>query len=313
MSYDLLQKLNLHNISKKQWWFGALFLISGVLFWLYLYVVFVGKGSFGALAVLGILWLFFAGFSALYLEKRLLFILYVFLSLLIITLFSFSGFNIVGILIFFIVIFWSHSRAKRVQNSLLFPRTFFVLRKFFPIFLTGLAIMLAFSWQSFIFGDLKEPPQISKEIFHVMFIPTDSMIESMLPEYRRGMTIGEVQGILQEGFLSKLLPGASPETESFFGFSGEPQNEAQRNLFNLSLEDFTRIWINTNMQNLINPYLGLTPFFIIMGLFFVLKFLLWYIKWFVLILLMFAVRILTWYNVLTVEEVQATVKTSVLK
>lgn len=313
MSYDLLQKLNLHNISKKQWWFGVFFLISGILFWLYLYIVFTSKGSFIALIVLGILWLFFAGFSALFLEKRLLFILYVFLSLLIITLFSFRGFNIVGILIFLAIIFWSHSKAKRVQNSLSLPKTFFVLRKFFPIFLTGFAIMLAFSWQSFIFGDLEEPPQISEQVFHVIFIPSDNIIAGMVPGYRTGMTIGEIQGILQEGFLSKLFRGAPQETENFFGFNVEPQNEAQRNLFNLSFEDFTRIWINTNIQNLINPYLGLTPFFIIVGLFLVLKFLLWYIKWLVLILLWFVVKVLMWYDVLTVREVQTAIKVQALE
>ena len=147
MPYDLLQKLNLHNISKKQWWFGTLLLVSGFLFWLYLYIVFTSKGSLIALAVFGILWLFFAGFSALFLEKRLLFILYVFLSFLIIILFGFRGFNVVGILIFLPVIFWAHDKAKRVKDSLSLPRILFVLRKFFPIFLTGLTIMLAFSWQ----------------------------------------------------------------------------------------------------------------------------------------------------------------------
>ena len=117
----------------------------------------------------------------------------------------------------------------------------------------------------------------------------------------------------QKGFLSKLFSDIPQETENFFGSDVRPQNEAQRNLLNFNLEDFTRIWVNISIQNLISPYLELTPLFVVVGLFLVLKFLFWYIKWFAMILLWLVVKVLMWYNVLTIRELPTIVKIQVLE
>jgi len=307
---SLLEKLKLNDLNKKQWLFGGFLLISGILFWLVLYSLFLGALFFSIAISLGVVWLVAAGFGMLFLEGRLLLIIYSVLSVLILILFGFRSFNFWGVLLFFVAIIFAHYRARRMRDSLSHFREIYITRRFYPIFLTGLAILLAFSWQSFILGDLEEAPQISENVYSVIFSPSEVIVSSLVPGYTSGMTIGEAQQVLQKGLFSSIFP--SDGVEDFFGNNGNRTSGLQDNLMSLTLEDFTRIWINTNIKSTFDPYLGLAPFFIILGLFFVLKLLFWYLKWFILIFLWLAIKLMKMYNVFTIKEVQTTTRVPVL-
>lgn len=310
---NFLKKFNLHNLSKKQWVFFAGFFVTGIIFWLYLFMIFSLHSSIILGGIIGIFWFCFAGIGMLFLDNRLLFIAYGILSILVLILFGFRSFNIIGIIIFLVSTLWAHNRAERMRNSLLVFREVYITRKFFPIFLTGLALLIGFIWQSFIVhGKLSEPPQISEEVFHIVFVPIDNLVISMLPGYKPGSTIGELQDGLSAGFLSNILPSGTEDINNFFGSGANPQTDAQRKFLSMTLENFARIWFNTTIKNTLEPYLGLAPVFIVLGLFLVIKFAFWYLKWIVLALLFIVVKLMKMYNVLVIKEEQRLVNTPVL-
>ena len=300
------------NIPKRQLWFSLVFLVSGILFWVSILGLFGRKGSAVLALSLGLIWLTCAGFGMLFLDKKLLFINYLILGILVVVLFGFMAFNMWGVLIFMASIVWAHNRAERMRDSLSHFRVVYIARKFYPIYLTGLAILLAFVWQSFSFGQIDKSPQISQKFYHAIFVPVESIISGLIPGYQSGMTIGEAQGSLQEGFFSKIL-SADSDINKLFGNTIAPQTQAQKNLSTLTIEDFTRIWINTSIQNTFDPYIGLAPFFVILGLFLVLKLAFWYLKWIVLGMLFIVIKLMETYNVLTIKEIQTTTRVPVLE
>ena len=310
----VLEKFNLRNLPKKHWTFFAGFLVSGIVFWLYLFNIFTSRVLVFWGVASGIIWLCFAGICMLFLNKRLLFVAYIIFGILVLTLFGFRGFNITGIIIFWLATLWAHNRAERMKNSLSSFREVYITRKFFPIFLTGLAFLLAFVWQSFILnnGKLDEPPQISQKSFHWVFVPVDSLVVNIVPGYSSGMTIGGFQDALNNEFLSKLFLMDTKSIETFFGSSAEPKTDAQQKFLALTMEDFARTWLNTNIKNTLSPYLGLAPAFIILGLFLVFKFVFWYLKWIVLAIIFVAIKLMKMYNILVIKKVQSTKDVPVL-
>src|SRR3989338_3448117 len=99
---NFLKKFNLHNLSKKQWVFFAGFFVTGIIFWLYLFMIFSLHSSIILGGIIGIFWFCFAGIGMLFLDNRLLFIAYGILSILALILFGFRSFNIIGIIIFLV-------------------------------------------------------------------------------------------------------------------------------------------------------------------------------------------------------------------
>jgi len=82
------------------------FLVSGILFWVSILGLFGRKGSAVLALSLGLIWLTCAGFGMLFLDKKLLFINYLILGILVVVLFGFMAFNMWGVLIFMASIVW---------------------------------------------------------------------------------------------------------------------------------------------------------------------------------------------------------------
>jgi len=283
---NILEKFNISDLPKKQWWFTVIFLLSGIVFWISLFSIFSNNTSATVTSAIGVIWLTFVTLGMLFLNKRLLFLTYTIFGILVFILFGFGVFNLIGVGIFWLLTLLAHKRADKTREILLEFKISYITRKFLPIFLTGLALVVAFIWQGFILEkDLQEAPQITQETFHKMFAPIEGTIAGIVPGYRSGMTIEEFQNL-------------------FFGGFGSGQNGAQQEILQQTLEEFTLVWVNSSINATLTPYLGLAPFFVILGLFFVLKFIFWYLKWISLGLLLLATKLMKIYNILIIKEEQ---------
>ena len=84
-------------------------------------------------------------------------------------------------------------------------------------------------------------------------------------------------------------------------------------VINMTLEQFYLNWINTSVAIIVEPYKDILPVFFIVGLFSVIKFLLWPLKWLSLIFIWLAIKLLMLYSIISIKETQILIKIPVIE
>ena len=178
------------NIPKKQIWVGAFFSLVSILFWFGIFWALSSRITDAliliGLLLLGIFWIAALVITILFLDKKIVYSSFGVLLLTLLVLFSSRDFNIIGIILFSILLVLAYLRAESIKKSLAKFKSLFIARRFFTIFFTGLALLLAFVYNSFILtdyldGDFNIPPNV----YHILFIPIETSLIIAIPEYQR--------------------------------------------------------------------------------------------------------------------------------
>jgi len=301
MESQPLHKKILSEISIKQLWLGGVFAVASVVVWIFIFRVFSTGSAPGdktpllLAAILG--WIILFNLTLLFLERKIAYALYGALLLLLAFLFGTHGSILFGIFGLGLAMLWAQQKAQNERSLLVEFKAFRISRRALPIFFTGVALFLAFSYQSLILddaleGDLSIPPAVYDSIFE----PTERILNIVFSDYERGMSIGDFQQLVLRTFLpSELFRGAgqnAPFTPSFVGDEIASQ----------SLRDFSFNLINANITAILEPYRDLLPFLFIIGLFFVFKTFSLPFLWLTFIFSWLVIKLLLLYNFVTVKQ-----------
>lgn len=287
------------EIPVKQLWLGGVFIVVSVVVWLFIFQVFstgTAPGDKTPLLLATILgWIILFNLTLLFLERKIVFFLYGVFLLLLVLLFGMHGWVLLGVAGLGLTMFWAQQKAQNEKSLLIEFKAFRISRRALPIFFTGLALFLAFSYQGLILDDtLKGDLSISPAVYDSIFEPTERILDIMFSGYERGMSVGDFQQLVLRTFT--FLP------PSFVGDEIASQ----------SLRDFSFDLINANISSILEPYRGLLPFLFIIGLFFVFKTFSLPFLWFTLALSWVVIKILLLYNIVTVKETSVTKTETVL-
>ncbi|MDX1608159.1 MAG: hypothetical protein R3251_03040 [Candidatus Spechtbacterales bacterium] len=306
----------LRQIPKKQALLGFVFIVSNMVFWPLLTLILALRITnplyIIALIFMGFLVTVTFGLLQLFVSKYLRFILYALLTILLLGLYRFEDLNFIGVFLFSALILVAHWRAERVKRFIAEFKPFYMLRRFMPIFFTGMAIVLAFVYNSFILQYYVDNPQIPKQAYSTVFRPAEAFLQIPLPGYRPGMTMEEFQEVVVSSVFTKFLPqneaGRQIDFENidFPDFLGE-------SVADVTVEEFTLAWINQTMNTILAPYLDLLPALFVVGLFLVFRFILLPFLWAAKGLTLLAIELLLLYNIIVEKEIQTTKKIRVLE
>lgn len=295
------------DIPKKQAWLGMIFIGINIAFWsLLTYALALHITTPFIVSLLFILGLALAvtyGLLVLFVHRYISYFLYIFLSILLLVLYGFYDLNFIGVFLFTLILFLAFLRAQRFRDFIADFRPYHISRRFMPLFFTALAVLLAFVYNSFILQYYVEDLHIPKSVYSVAFKPVDYSLEFLFTDYERGMTITEFQNILVSGFVTRFIPGLPEgqlEAGAFPEFFGE-------NVAEFSVEEFSLVWVNQSIASIFTPYRDILPALFIFGLFLVLRFVFLPFVWVSTGLLLLAIKILSLYNIITLDE-ETTVK-----
>lgn len=311
-----------HNISKKQIWMGVFFSLTSLLFWLGIFWALSSRITDAVLLVAifltGILWITALVVIILFLDKKAVYVSFGILLLTLVSLFGFGKYTILGIILFGIILWIAYIRVERIKNSLAQFKALFLARRFFTIFFTGLAVLLAFIYSSYILSDYSiDDFHVSESVYHILFIPIETSLRIVIPKYKKGMTVGELQEVLVDNFLTRFLPEKDTQIDVPQGINFNQETEFSPMLYgdviNMTLEQFSLNWINTSVAIIVEPYKDILPVFFIVGLFSVIKFLLWPLKWLSLIFIWLAIKLLMLYSIISIKETQILIKIPVIE
>ena len=207
-----------HNIPKKQIWMGVFFSLTSLLFWLGVFWAFSSRITDAVLLVAifltGILWITALVVIILFLDKKAVYVSFGILLLTLVSLFGFGKYTILGIILFGIILWIAYIRVERIKNSLAQFKALFLARRFFTIFFTGLAVLLAFIYSSYILSDYSiDDFHVSESVYHILFIPIETSLQIVIPKYKKGMTVGELQEVLVDNFLTRFLPAEDTQID----------------------------------------------------------------------------------------------------
>lgn len=289
MKRFITKRVNISQIPTKQLWLGGIFIVVSVIVWLFIFQVFstgTAPGDKTPLLLAAILgWIILFNLTLLFLERKIALFLYGVLLLLLVFLFGIHGSALFGVVGLGLTMLWAQQKVQNEKSILIEFKAFRISKRALPIFFTGLALFLAFSYQSLILddaleGDLSIPPAVYDSIFK----PTERILDIMFSGYERGMSVGDFQQLVLRTFT--FLPPSFVEDE----------------IASQSLRDFSFDLINTNISAILEPYRGLLPFLFIIGLFFVFKTFSLPFLWLTLIFSWVVIKILLLYNIVTIKE-----------
>ena len=201
-------------------------------------------------------------------------IIYALSTLPFIVVFAFQWWALAGSFAFLFFVMWGYYMAIREQEALVSFNFFRIMRRGLSHFFSGLAILLAFLYNFSPAGFGAQLPTISQEVVEGTFIPINLLLESVVPGYRQGMTVGQFQGVAVQSLIGTLLPQEARtqinpnellESQSFRA------PEAYGKVLNQTLPEFVHSYLNTVMRSTLEPYQPLLPMFYILGLFFVFR------------------------------------------
>lgn len=310
--YIAAKKTHIAEIPKKQLWLAGIFVAGSVAMWLFLLrsltAGFIGSETLVYLLAAGLGWIVLFNLTLLFLSKTPALLSYAVLFLVLFFFFGLQGFTIVGILVFTLAMLWAYQKANNERKLLVEFKTFRILKRALPIFFTGLALFLAFAYNSLVLQDVFEddliiPPQL----YDTLFGPTEVILSILFPDYEKGMSIGEFQEIIVESFLPpEILDQIGGDVRFAADFLDE-EISAQ------SLRDFSYNWLNENTSSILEPFRGILPFLFIIGLFFVFKTFSLPLLWFSFGVSWLVVKVLLLYNVVAVRTISVDKKEMVLK
>jgi len=262
-----------------------------------------------SIITLGLILTIVYGLLVLFAHKHLTYFLYIFTGILLFVLYGLYDFNFVGVLLFTFILFLAHFRAQRFKEFIADFRPYYISRRFIPLFFTALAIMVSFVYNSFILQHYVEEPHIPKSVYSVVFAPVEYSLGFVVPGYEVGMTVEEFQGVLVNGFLARFLPGElsgqfdSGALPDFFGEEVE----------NITVEEFSLVWINETIDNILMPYKSVLPALFIFGIFLTLRFVFLPFIWISVTLVLLVIKVLLLYNIITLQKVTTVKEVPVLE
>lgn len=280
--------------SPKQIALASIFLFATFALAILLFLV-LGGHIGGAATVVGLLviafvWTILLGLVLSFLEPFLALIVFSVAMAVLLILF---GLHSILAVVAVLAVFWGMLHAYRnaaTERALLVSfRPFRILRRGFPPFFLGLSLFLAIIYQGFIlegaFSD--EGSGISMQTYERIFRPVESVLQTALPGYEIGMSIGSVQDLVNVDFVGSEV--------------------AERSFKDVSFE-----YVNANIQALLAPYRDLLPIFFVVGLFFVFQFLSLPFRWLAIGATLLVIKVLVLYNIATVQETRVVKEERVL-
>jgi len=291
------------GMPRKQIWFASFFVLVSAGFFFFLFSVLQGGGAsaqtFFLLALTLITWVVVFALSTMLLDKKGAYYAYAPMLLIALLLLGTKGFGVIGVFLFGAGVAIAYHKAQREKKLLIEFKPFRIARRSLPIFFTGLSLLLAVSYHSFILQDTLEELHVSPELFELMYAPTDLMLGLIIPDYNTDASISEVQASIIQNILPKLFPpGLDPTApERFF----QPQL-LDPEISSQTLKEFTFQWLNTNLATIVEPFRALLPAFFIVGIFFTFKFLFIFVLWATVVLAWLVIKILLFYNIIVLTE-----------
>ena len=286
MDFSVIQKrlvksqsgVSLHTY----WAFGAV-VIGSLFVWGFLWFLFLALPASIIPWVLGILllllWSVVVGMSFLIFDPLYLgYITYGAASLSPLVFFGGSGWVWVGVAVFFIFTVVAFRRVVEERELLVSFRFFRLMRRGVPMFFSGLAVLLAFVYHFSPIGAYAVPVQVPRMVVDAVFVPLDGLLESLVPGYYSGMTVGEFQSRVAPSLLGNLILSTLPqnisgqftqrdlqELTSNFTISRDPD------VLNQTIPAFTHQRLNEYIAASIEPFKELFSIFFLIGLAFVFK------------------------------------------
>lgn len=185
-----------------------------------------------------------------------------------VAIFAFQWWALAGSFAFLFFTMWGYYMAMREQAALVSFYFFRIMRRGLSHFFSGLAILLAFLYNFSPVGFGAQLPNISQGAVEGAFIPINMILEGVVPGYRKGMTIGEFQGVAVQSLVGTLLPKEARTRINPEELLQSQIPEAYKKVLNQSLPEFVHSYLNTVMRSALEPYQSLMPIFYVIGLFF---------------------------------------------
>lgn len=264
------------EISKRQWIFaGAIIASAGIAWFLFCTIVYkathgLGIWIFEGLAITSFTTLIGLSFILLA-PRRLAIFTYICSAALLGLLAYFTGSHESWVLLagagLFASLVVGEARVRRDQKLSIQFSYAKLMRRGFPIFITGVAFALALVYNTSPSGKASDTPQLAAGIGEKILIPIEYILKPMMPEFRHDMKIKEVE-MLSARELPKLVKGP-PEVVAMAVrelFSKLPKEEQEKNAGNF-LEDF----VNQQLKTTLLPYKRFFPFLYMFGLFLLLR------------------------------------------
>lgn len=162
-----------------------------------------------------------------------------------------------GSIIFTVFLLWAYVATQQEKELVKRVKIARIAKRSMPKVATGLIVMLAIFY-GFTAADVLQQDDVEivpLVVLEVVFTPISIVIESSVPEYQDGMSVGELQGLI-----NRLLP-----TRQSIVLVDDPETLAQ------SVPVFLHGVVNESLRTILTPYRGVAPIFLVLGIFFVFK------------------------------------------
>ncbi len=322
MPHDLSYRFHSGEVPPKQIWLGAVFTAFSLAYWFLIFRMFSGSEfdvpHLAGAAAFGFAWTLMLAFTILFVQKRFAYLLYAINIVWLLILFGFTTSNLIAVAIFATALWFGYVRGGKTQRKLADFSLWMILRKSLTVVFSGLALFLAFSFNSMVIGEeYKDDLEISPEVFNAVFAPVDSFLNVALPGYAKGGTVGDFQESLLRGFASDFLPERQNiDTNEIQQLEQETLQQNQlldEAALEQPLREFARQRLNDFIKTSLAPYEETLPVFFVAALFAVMRVLLWPLMWLYIIFIVVAIKLLLLYNILDIKQVEIVKEVPVLE
>lgn len=284
------------DFSHKQIILSAIYIFISCLFILFLKLALEGVfDKFVVAFLLGliiILWLSALGVTFFIQDKRLaLYCLGIFLFLLVVV-FLRSAETVIGISIFSILYYWGIHRAFQDREKFTKIDYIRTLKYCFPLIIIGLAFLLStIIVSSTISKDSIPERPVPEQLFDVLFVPIETALNIIAPEYESDMSSAQVQEILtdkflQDGFFQEHLADVRTEED-------------------ITFKDAVYDAINTSIQVPLLSIVTYISIFTILALFILFRIVFIILMWLSFLLTILTLKVLMLYNIILVKTQDA--------
>ena len=163
----------------------------------------------------------------------------------------------IGSIVFTAFLLWAYIATQQEKELVKRVKIARIAKRSMPKVATGL-IVIAAIFYGFTAADVLQRDDVEiipLVVLEVVFTPISIAIESSVPEYQDGMSVGELQGLI-----NRLLP-----TRQSIVLVDDPETLTQ------SVPVFLHGVVNESLRTILTPYRGVAPIFLVLGIFFVFK------------------------------------------
>ena len=243
-----------------------------------------------------IVWVCSVSLSLLFQQERLALYTYSGVVLLALFLFFSGSATFVATALLGLGLWEANRRAQDEKRLLVEFKAFRILRRALPTFLLALAIFSAVAYVNVALSEeFNGEVTVPRPVFNVLYAPVEAALETISPSFDENFTATQTQAALARD----LFSDAALER---LGLNNLFDNIEEGSQQGVPLKESIYTSLNRSVVNAAAPYRELLPFVAMVGFFFAFRLLFFLLMWLSLGVSMLAVKLLTLYNIVSIEE-----------